>query len=518
MLAGLLILVQPLYVAASVSVDAHGNILRLAVNVSCSVVAPASLSRTLPCLAAHSTSASGDTAAAWVSNPSAGLPLRLLEPLQGCAGAKANSIRISGTDETADGVCLALRGGCPFAEKAALAEKLGCAALLIADNAGVELSPPGLGDAQAKIPVAMIQHEDGAALLADTAQQVQLRIQVTGGGTDLDSTGISSATGTSIAGGVGIAVDSNPTLGEHPQDMIRYRRKASLGLTSLQRQCVERFAASPRLRPVRVIEGLMFNNELDMLELHLEELYDAVDAFVLVESGQTHQGREKPLHFGRNKKRFARFLDKIEHVVVERFPFECVQRCNCENYQRNAMMQGVERLSLALDPPLAGDDLLLVSDIDEILRHEVVRGLARCDVPMPAYFHLDFFYYSFHYQNRWTSDRSGAMTRAQQLSGMTPQHVRLLNQTFRAEVADAGWHCSYFGGVDMIINKLHSNCQTEYAGPPWDNRERIARVLEAGEDLFERKSEALVHIKGCAHAPSSVALADKTHPFCKYVY
>ena len=43
-------------------------------------------------------------------------------------------------------------------------------------------------------------------------------------------------------------------------------------------------------------------------------------------------------------------------------------------------------------------------------------------------------------------------------------------------------------------------------------------MLEAGEDLFERKSEALVHIKGCAHAPSSVAMADKTHPFCKYVY
>ena len=96
--------------------------------------------------------------------------------------------------------------------------------------------------------------------------------------------------------------------------------------------------------------------------------------------------------------------------------------------------------------------------------------------------------------------------------------MRLLNQTFRTEVADAGWHCSYFGGIDMIVNKLHSNCQTEYAGPPWDDRERIARVLEAGEDLFERKSEALVHIRGCAHAPASVAAAVPVHPFCKYVY
>ena len=39
--------------------------------------------------------------------------------------------------------------------------------------------------------------------------------------------------------------------------------------------------------------------------------------------------------------------------------------------------------------------------------------MKHCEVPVPTYFHLSFFYYSFHYQNQWTSDRSGAMTIAQ---------------------------------------------------------------------------------------------------------
>ena len=135
--------------------------------------------------------------------------------------------------------------------KAATAETLRCAALLIADNAGVDLSPPGLGDAEARIPVAMVPHEDGAALLTDAAQQVQVRMEVVGGRTDGDSAGVRSSTSADSVGGIGPASDGSSTLGERPQDMIRYRRKASLGLTSLQRHCVERFAASPRLRPVR---------------------------------------------------------------------------------------------------------------------------------------------------------------------------------------------------------------------------------------------------------------------------
>jgi flavin reductase (DIM6/NTAB) family NADH-FMN oxidoreductase RutF len=42
----------------------------------------------------------------------------------------------------------------------------------------------------------------------------------------------------------------------------------------------------------RVVDCFPFNNELDMLECRLTELYDAVDAFVLVEARVDHQDHE----------------------------------------------------------------------------------------------------------------------------------------------------------------------------------------------------------------------------------
>ena len=63
----------------------------------------------------------------------------------------------------------------------------------------------------------------------------------------------------------------------------------------------------------------MLNNELDMLLLHLQELYSVMDAFVIVESTQTHQGKEKPLYFFENREQFAPYLDKIVLVVIESY-------------------------------------------------------------------------------------------------------------------------------------------------------------------------------------------------------
>ena len=48
-----------------------------------------------------------------------------------------------------------------------------------------------------------------------------------------------------------------------------------------------------------------FFNELDLLEIRLNVLKDAVDKFVLVEAGETHSGKPKPLYFKENEARFA---------------------------------------------------------------------------------------------------------------------------------------------------------------------------------------------------------------------
>ena len=51
----------------------------------------------------------------------------------------------------------------------------------------------------------------------------------------------------------------------------------------------------------KIIDSILFFNELDLLELRLEELYDHVDIFLIVESDKTFTGKPKPLFYKNNR-------------------------------------------------------------------------------------------------------------------------------------------------------------------------------------------------------------------------
>ena len=56
-----------------------------------------------------------------------------------------------------------------------------------------------------------------------------------------------------------------------------------------------------------VIDTFPLNDELDILEMRLTEIGDAVDFVVAVEADVTHQDRPKPYHLTENLERFDRW-------------------------------------------------------------------------------------------------------------------------------------------------------------------------------------------------------------------
>ena len=86
------------------------------------------------------------------------------------------------------------------------------------------------------------------------------------------------------------------------------------------RRSIARHVESVSPRPGRVVDAFIFFNELDLLEMRLEELFDVVDVFVLVEATRTFRGEPKPLHFAENRSRFQPYASKIRHVVVTDLP------------------------------------------------------------------------------------------------------------------------------------------------------------------------------------------------------
>ncbi|CAL4060802.1 unnamed protein product, partial [Meganyctiphanes norvegica] len=77
-----------------------------------------------------------------------------------------------------------------------------------------------------------------------------------------------------------------------------------------------------RTHPRRVIHGMQVSYELVLFETRLHELYNTVDAFVIVESNYTDYGEPKPLWFlDRLKNGYLRnFQKKILHIFVNSKP------------------------------------------------------------------------------------------------------------------------------------------------------------------------------------------------------
>lgn len=68
---------------------------------------------------------------------------------------------------------------------------------------------------------------------------------------------------------------------------------------------------------MKIYDSFLFFNELDLLEIRLEMLYDYVDYFIISECDTTFSGLKKPFYFEENKERYSKFLDKIIYVKNE---------------------------------------------------------------------------------------------------------------------------------------------------------------------------------------------------------
>jgi beta-1,4-mannosyl-glycoprotein beta-1,4-N-acetylglucosaminyltransferase len=119
----------------------------------------------------------------------------------------------------------------------------------------------------------------------------------------------------------------------------------------------------------------MFNNELDLLEIKLEELYNFVDKFVIIESTHSHAGIKKELHYTNNQDRFKKYEDKIINLVCN-FSDTDMFRSRSMIYKtlvknindvwcREYFQRDFGLISGQID--FKDDDILIVTDLDEVV-------------------------------------------------------------------------------------------------------------------------------------------------------
>jgi beta-1,4-mannosyl-glycoprotein beta-1,4-N-acetylglucosaminyltransferase len=195
-----------------------------------------------------------------------------------------------------------------------------------------------------------------------------------------------------------------------------------------------------------LIDTFMFYNELDVLELRLEMLDEYVDRFVLVESELNHVGTEKELFFQRNKKRFEKWMHKIEHVIVtaEESPKDENPWCR-EKHQRECILRGLDGV-----PPTA---IVMVSDVDEI--PDMTKVPYEQLPHVVTSLHMWMFEYSLKYLFTGEPWFGTSITNCEIFKRVGPNYLRENRWKF-PKINEAGWHLSSFGTPMHVWNKMQT--------------------------------------------------------------
>ena len=257
-----------------------------------------------------------------------------------------------------------------------------------------------------------------------------------------------------------------------------------------------------------IIDCFIFNDELQMLDFRLKELNGVVDHFVLVESITTHSGLPKPLFYKDNRQLFKQYNHKIQHVIVDDMP-ETTNPWLRENHQRNAITRGLTELKLD------ELDLVVISDCDEIPDPNLLKqiGLYGFNIfddnknsmylanPIKDYdfgmeifgFYQDMYYYNLEckYDTLWWQSRILSYRKLLELS--EPETIR------RMEVGSqfykkGGWHFSYFGGTDKIVNKIKSFAHQEFNSAEYLSIQNVNDAVSSNKDLFHRDFIQFTHL------------------------
>lgn len=224
-----------------------------------------------------------------------------------------------------------------------------------------------------------------------------------------------------------------------------------------------------------IYDVISFNGEYDLLEIRLNILNDYVDEFIILEAPTTFSGKDKPLYFDLERKRYEKWWDKIRYHVID------------ENYTKEEIELAESSPSVPKDQPwwkreflqkesikkalvhLKNDDTVFVGDCDEIWNPNILGVVEQSD-PTEVY-KLKQLVYSYYVNNR--SDESWAgtfVTSYQMFKYGCINHFRTNSPKIILE--NGGWHFTNMGGVNEIKRKLESYGHQEY------NNEAIKSCLD----------------------------------------
>lgn len=246
---------------------------------------------------------------------------------------------------------------------------------------------------------------------------------------------------------------------------------------------------------MRIIECCPYYNEQQMLELKVDEGSSWIDEFRIAEASHTFKFKEKGFNLQTNSHKVTHLkLDGNQHFVKDfiglkrSFPFigKKSGAWRNEGVQRNYATEGMEP---------AADDIVILSDIDEIIdaRHaDYLVELVKKHKIITVKLHFTMFYmnlFSTNWHEVWPGSPPDYAYRTYLMTGDYFNNLKWSSDTLRHMGESSkfvnsihcpdnfmGFHHSWLGSDDTIYNKLMS-----YAHDIKDHGQELVDAYNQGD-------------------------------------
>jgi beta-1,4-mannosyl-glycoprotein beta-1,4-N-acetylglucosaminyltransferase len=273
-----------------------------------------------------------------------------------------------------------------------------------------------------------------------------------------------------------------------------------------------------------------FFNENDTLEIRINQHWDFVDKFIVVEAGETHTGLKKPYNF--DHERFKPYMDKLVYVTFD--SFDQAVKDNPQLLDNNTFHnRGGNKDSLdwgrdnfqfnyshkvMKDIGAKDDDIIIITCCDEILRKATVDKCVETINNDPNNDHVFMFQlqlYTFKYNMLTCSwektDTTGQlMTYKSMKTGLIA--TRREHRVCTDVIGNAGWHfCSMdkYSDGSMIQQKYQAWAHSRDSSPGQKSRFELTKEEALARLLQDYTFEKVVEVNSDNHPVYLVNNQDK---------
>ena len=280
---------------------------------------------------------------------------------------------------------------------------------------------------------------------------------------------------------------------------------------------------------VKIYDCFMLFDEIDLLSIRLEELYNFVDYFLIVEANTNYLGIAKPLYFEKYKSRFEKFKDKIIYLPVSHPRFSLLDKFymwlnkktkhnlitvagflfglgiwKMERFQRTCIKKGLKNCSKS--------DIILLSDLDEIPNTDIFPLIKKtCEKNKLVWLkQKDYRYFlNGELKDFWLGTKAIKFDILKKYYFGNPAEIRYgfifaLRKKFSLKpeiiyLERGGWHFSYLGGIKKVMEKIKffstmNLYRSEKKDNNLENKKNLKKCLEEGILVWE-KNKKLNYVK-----------------------